>query len=158
MIHTGWTLLTDIMVQFLVAQLGWGRVIGEAIPWKTWCQLTVSSTNRICTAWKYTHNTHTYIHIYIHIYIYIYIYTHTYYIHTYIPHTHTQVQELITFQGSFQYSNIINNTSNMVAKLISWPYFTERPCFPPVISRLYWLSLARFQLKGDNLTGNGSHQ
>ncbi len=39
-------------VQFLVAQLGWGRVIGEAIPWHTWCQLTVSSPNRICTAWK----------------------------------------------------------------------------------------------------------
>ncbi len=36
----------------LVAQLGWGRVIGEAIPWQTWCQLTVSSPNRICTAWK----------------------------------------------------------------------------------------------------------
>ncbi len=35
MIHTGWTLLTDITVQFLVAQLGWGRVIGEAIPF-TW--------------------------------------------------------------------------------------------------------------------------
>ncbi len=52
MIHTGWTLLTDITVQFLVAQLGWGRVIGEAIPWQTWCQLTVSSPNRICTAWK----------------------------------------------------------------------------------------------------------
>ncbi len=24
----------------------------EAIPWQTWCQLTVSSPNRICTAWK----------------------------------------------------------------------------------------------------------
>jgi len=37
MIHTGWTLLTDITVHFLLAQLGWGRVIGEAIPWQTWC-------------------------------------------------------------------------------------------------------------------------
>ncbi len=36
----------------IVAQLGWGRVIVEVIPWQTWCQLTVSSPNRICTAWK----------------------------------------------------------------------------------------------------------
>ncbi len=41
----------DITVQLLVAQLGWGQVIGAAIPWQTWCQLTVSSPKRIC-AWK----------------------------------------------------------------------------------------------------------